>query len=469
MRGATRNPDERALHGAACPAPSPCPRQGREWNRSTPGVHILFTNNTLDDHAGTEVYTRDVALGLQTRGRRATAFTLEPGRVAEEMRASGIPVFNDFRRIPAEARPDLIHGHHFVETTLAALAFPDVPVVSFCHGPVAWQEAPCRMPNVAGWVAVDEACCRRLVDVEGIPADRVEVVSNFVDTGRFRRRESPLPDRPTRALVFSNTMADCAALRAVEEACAARGIALDVVGLKAGTATETPEDLLPRYDLVFAKAKAAIEAMASGSAVVLIDYFGAGEMVTTGAFDRLRRFNFGFATMDAEPTAEHVGAQIDRFDRADAAAVADRIREEASLHAALDRIDSIHQQAASFEVPAFDPIDAAADFLRLQALLAKQFLSAMKPAFREPLVLPPPPLPAEGNLRVFLEAFLARHQGPQDRLAESRGKVGALRASLERERSKKRHLAARVKELESQHRARRAAGRGWWRRLFSAR
>ena len=50
-----------------------------------------------------------------------------------------------------------------------------------------------------------------------------------------------------------------------------------------------PERVLGRYDIVFAKAKAAMEAMAVGAAVVLCDFGGVGPMVTWADFDRLRR------------------------------------------------------------------------------------------------------------------------------------------------------------------------------------
>ena len=51
--------------------------------------------------------------------------------------------------------------------------------------------------------------------------------------------------------------------------------------------------MLGQYDIVFAKARCALEALAVGNAVVLCDTVGVGPMVTTGEVDRLRRLNFG--------------------------------------------------------------------------------------------------------------------------------------------------------------------------------
>ncbi|MEM7145932.1 MAG: glycosyltransferase family 4 protein [Verrucomicrobiota bacterium] len=412
-------------------------------------MRILFTNNTLADYAGTEIYTRDVALGMQARGHQPLAFTLEPGRVANELEQAGVPVFNDLNAIPNELRPDLIHGHHFFETSLAALAFPKTPVLSFCHGPVAWQETPCRLPNVVTWITVDHRCRDRLIDEESIPADRIETVFNFIDTDRFQPRATPLPRRPEKALVFSNTMADCDALRAAQEACAQRNLPLDVVGLKAGSATDTPESILPQYDLVFAKAKAAIEAMAVGCAVIQLDYFGAGELITPDSFDRLRTVNFGYAAMQTPPTADHIGIQIDKYDPAQAQAVTDRIRNEASIDDALDQLEELYRQSVTADIPSFDPVNAGSDFLRLQSLIARKYLATVKSEDKKSFQLPPPPLPAHTNLRTYLEDFLSHHQHPEERIDEWREKSKQLRARLDKERQRNKNLTASLKESQN--------------------
>ena len=150
------------------------------------------------------------------------------------------------------------------QTTAASLRFPDTPVVSFCHGWLPWEELPARLPTVARYVAVDRACHDRLVDECGIPPEAVRVLHNFVDLRRFAPR-GPLPDSPRRALVLSNAASERTHLPAVREACRRRGIALDCAGL-ATRPLERPEEVLGGYDLVFAKARAAMEAMATGCA-----------------------------------------------------------------------------------------------------------------------------------------------------------------------------------------------------------
>src|SRR5207253_87507 len=108
----------------------------------------------------------------------------------------------------------------------------------------------------------------------------------------FRQR-TRLPGRPGRGLVFSNRASRHTHLPCVRAACRAVGVNLDVVGEESGNQVSDPESILPRYDIVFAKARCALEAMAVGNAVVLCDYTGAGPMVTSENFDALRVMNFG--------------------------------------------------------------------------------------------------------------------------------------------------------------------------------
>jgi hypothetical protein len=47
-------------------------------------------------------------------------------------------------------------GHRHLETLMAALKFPDVPIVHFCHGWIPWEEMP--PASIRRYVAVDEVC-----------------------------------------------------------------------------------------------------------------------------------------------------------------------------------------------------------------------------------------------------------------------------------------------------------------------
>jgi hypothetical protein len=124
-------------------------------------------------------------------------------------------------------------------------------------------------------------------------------------------------------------------------------LSIDVIGSDAGNVATRPQDLLGQYDIVFAKARCALEAMAVGSAVVLCDIKGAGPMVTASELERLRRLNFGIRTLREKIDVEFLEHEIARYDPADAATVSQRIRDTAGREAAIDQILALYDEVIS--------------------------------------------------------------------------------------------------------------------------
>ena len=308
-----------------------------------PKLRVLITNNGLVDRAGSELYVRDVALGLLECGHSPVAYSKRLGPVADELRHATVPVIDDLDALGIE--PDIIHGQHHLETMTAVLRFPDVPAVSFCHGWLPWEEMPAIFPSVQRYVAVDSTCRDRLLLEHGIPIERIDVLYNFVDLDRFKVGPA-LPDRPRRALVFSNAAHPDSHVGAVREACDRRGIRVDVLG-QATRVIDRPESILGDYDLVFAKARSAMEAVATGCAVILCDRAGAGPLVRRANFAALRELNFGIRALRDPITPDHLGRQIDCYDPAEAAAVRDLLRSQASRTDALHTLLAIYHRAMS--------------------------------------------------------------------------------------------------------------------------
>ena len=336
-------------------------------------MRILITNNTLDNRGGSEIYVRDLAIGLLKRGHTPIAYSTQLGAVAREIRAATVPVIDNLDALAMP--PDIIHGHHHVETMTALLRFPGVPAVSFCHGWIPWEEFPPRFPRILQYVAVDQTCRDRLILESGIPADRVRVLLNFIDLERFKPRE-PLPARPQRALIFSNYANDDTHAPAVREACARYGIAVDTIGAHARNVCDHPEEILGRYDIVFAKGKSALESLAVGAAVVLCDAVGVGPMVTSSQLDHLRPLNFGLRALRDPVNVEVIERQIARYDAEDAAKVSRLVRASAGRDEIVDQIISLYREViAENETKAKPGRDeearAAAAYLRFLAPKSK--------------------------------------------------------------------------------------------------
>ena len=337
------------------------------------GLKVLIANATLATLTGTETYVRDLALGLLHKGHTPIVYAPDLGPLAEELRRRTVPVVDNLNKVGTV--PDLIHGNHNTELITALLHFETVPSVFFCHSWTDWISAPPSHPRILAYVAVDETCRDRLVLENAIPEDRVRVVLHAADLERFIPRE-PLPEKPARAVVFSNNANQWTHLSAVREACKRAGIELDVIGAGVNASSLNPESLLSNYDLVFAKARCALEALAVGTAVILCDAAGSGPMVTTAELDRLRRGNFGIRTLSENLDAELLLREIQRYDSKDAAEVSRRIRATDLGSAVDDTVVLYRQVIEEFRRGAVsDPIEenhAVAEYLRWMTLAVRR-------------------------------------------------------------------------------------------------
>ena len=328
-------------------------------------LKVLLTNHFLRGRSGSELYVCELAKSLLSRGYTPIVYSPQLGTSAMELRNATVPVVDNLAAI--SFAPDLIHGQHHVETMAALLRFPNTPAVFFCHGWLPWEETPPKHPRILRFVAVDDTCRDRLVCESDVPEERVSVILNSVDMEEFRPR-TPLPPKPAKALIFSNGSTHVGAVR---EACRRTQLTLDVIGADSGKVSIRPQDILGQYDIVFAKARCALEALAVGSAVVLCDTSGVGPMVTTREMDQLRRLNFGVRTLQQDLNPTVLETEINRYDSDDAVEVSKRIRASAGRETAIDQIITLYDDVIDeFRVTRRDPdAEARAEASYLQQLV----------------------------------------------------------------------------------------------------
>jgi hypothetical protein len=262
------------------------------------------------------------------------------GEVAEELRIAGVEVIDDLKDLAIV--PDLIHGQHHLETMTALLHLPQTPAIFICHGAVPWEEIPPIFPRILRYVAVDKACLDRLYEYN-IPPARIQLILNFVDLKRFPLR-APLPPRPKKALIFSNNANEANYIPKVREACQRAGLELDIVGIASGHPCSRPEEVLSSYDLIFAKARSALEALATGAAVITCDAEGFGCMVNTGNLESMRELNFGIRTLNRRMDPETIFNEIQKYDPNDAQDVSRRIRSIADMELVIDKLLALYQE-----------------------------------------------------------------------------------------------------------------------------
>ncbi len=364
-------------------------------------MKVLLTNRTLDSRTGTEIVTRDLALGLTEAGHEACVFAPSLGEIANEIRSCGVKVLDRLEDVPF--RPDIIHGHHQVETMLALVHFRNVPAIFVCHDRSSWHDSPPRLNAVRCFVGVDRNCLERLVIEAGIPKERTRVIPNAVDLRRFKRRP-PLPGKPAKVLLFSNYVEEGRDLEILREACTEAGLEVAVAGNGMAAQASHPEEILGGYDLVFAKARCALEALACGCAVILYHGQGLGPMVTSEQIQELRQWNLGMRCLQKQLTADAVRREIARYDPVDAARVTEIIRSGASLEAAVDQYVKLYVEAIA--EPGVVCVSTG-DTLESLARNAGALESVLR-ATGERFAMPPLPAPAADDIHLYVSDRVRR-------------------------------------------------------------
>jgi hypothetical protein len=336
------------------------------------GLTVLLTNLFMAGNSGSECVIESLADGLRAAGHRPVVYAPQLGAQAQRMADRGHVLVDRLARLDAVV-PDVIHAQHVPPSLVALARFPRVPVVQVVHNAVSHIEAPLRHPQIRRTVAVDELVAQRCHHAR-IPPDRLRIILNAVDTARFRPR-AKLPARPRRALLLTKNHGHHAAVGA---ACQAAGIALDALGPAVGRVTDRLEQALPRYDLVFATARMALEAAAVGCAVVVADGRGFAGLLTAANLDTWRRFNLGAALLTEPVTEARLGAAIAAYDPSDAAAVAGRLHREARLEDAVTAYVAVYREAIAEGAPQAGDSAAA-----LAALLDDMLPSNTMRAWRE--------------------------------------------------------------------------------------
>ncbi|RKQ51160.1 hypothetical protein BXY85_2182 [Roseivirga pacifica] len=293
----------------------------------------------MDAYNGTTLYVKDLALGLVRRGVGVEVFTLRLGKVSREIADAGVVVTTKLAEL---SRPDLIHGHQNIVTRLALNKFKLTPCISWIHDRLSPLDIPLFHKNIVQYAAVDYNCAERYIQDYSISSADIKVVYNWVNLERFEKKKTWSATLNT-ALVFSNYANNHNYLKLIKQACEIKGVNLQVIGKGVGKEHPKPEQLIGGFDLVFGKAKAAMESMAVGCAVIVCDFTGLAGMVKPQNFDHYRKYNFGMKLMTRLTTVETLCEELDKFSTRDSQIVCDRIREDASLEKSIDLLINLYQ------------------------------------------------------------------------------------------------------------------------------
>jgi hypothetical protein len=156
---------------------------------------------------------------------------------------------------------------------------------------------------------------------------------------------------PRRAAVFGNNAADGGFVESVRRACVQAGLSLDEFGSGVGRTLRNPERHLANYDVVFAKARCAIEALAAGCALIAVDEAGYGGLVTSADIDWMLDWNIGDRCLQRAHDAQAIVEDLLRIDIEDAGRVSEVVRRRCSLTAAVDAYERVYQRRSWLKRP----------------------------------------------------------------------------------------------------------------------
>jgi hypothetical protein len=292
-----------------------------------------MTIHSMVARTGGQLYVADLARALAGRGTAIAVVAPDrPGEgVGAELVAAGVQVVGSVEDIGWE--PEVVYGHTTAETVALALELHEVPVAFHCHGLAGPTVEPPMLRAVRRYACTGLHTSDLLVR-HGVDPRRIDQVPNAVDLARFPMRE-PLPARPTRAALFG-TCFQVEDVGPVADACERLGIELILIGGGLGAEHVDPSPALRSVDVVFASGRSALEAAATGCAVVIWNVAGSGGMLAPVGVDTALSVNLGVPLYARPSTAVEAVDALGAYDPEAASAVATHVRRERSLERTAD-------------------------------------------------------------------------------------------------------------------------------------
>ncbi len=303
-------------------------------------MKIVICNIQMSMRTGTEIVTRDFALGLKRRGHEVTVLTGIDGELAAELRTKGVSVVLD---ASAVSLPDVIHIHH-IDCAIPLLErFPHVPAMFICHDATTGHSHAAGHPSVRSSFGVSTVCRKRVADDLGVALETIPLLPNFINLAAAPMRPNRPPLYPRRWL-FTAEKHGSEALFETLEALARRFHAkIDAVGPFASRLVADLPALFLQYDLVFASARCAIEAAASGAGVMVCDPRGLSGFLTPKTWAQWGEHNLGLGSFVAPSQLPELTRALLRWNPWKAASVCRIVREERSLDKGLDQLEALYQ------------------------------------------------------------------------------------------------------------------------------
>jgi hypothetical protein len=251
-------------------------------------VRFILGNRLLDRAGGTEVHMVTVGEQLQRLGHEVLLYSPVLGAFSAAAERRGLTVAGRLEDLPEAC--DVVLAQDTIVSHDLAGRYPEALHVFRICGDVYDFQLPPQVPGLVDLVVVLSDRYER--QARGCAVQpRVLRLRTPIDVDRLVPA-GPIAEQPRRAVLLGNYPERTGV---VEAACARHGIEVARVGGAAQSFDVA--GALAGADIVFAKSRAALDAMACGRAVYVLDVFGGDGWVTPESYPDLEADHFaGLAT-----------------------------------------------------------------------------------------------------------------------------------------------------------------------------
>jgi len=259
-------------------------------------VELVLGHQKFVSPGGSETYLLTVAEQLQRLGHDVMIFTVEAGGMAQVASARGVRVSSAEHELPDSC--DGVLAQDGVVSLILAERYPSAAQLFIAHAPGIDLQRPVQLHGVVSAVVVlNDRVAKRL---EGLAYEHELVrLRQPIDLHRFTPRGGPRATAE-HVLLLSNYLRG-SERETLARACTEAGLRLEHVGLP-GRPSTTPELDIAASDITVGRGRAAVEGMASGRAVYVLDRGGGDGWVTPASYPAIEAN--GFAGLSSNDTID---------------------------------------------------------------------------------------------------------------------------------------------------------------------
>jgi hypothetical protein len=299
-------------------------------------MRILLGTHQLEQRAGSELFTTELATVLRERGHDVAIFTFFKGMMAAEVEAAGVPVFDaaDADAI-VQFMPDIVQTSHIPCAHFLRAVVPGRPRLHAMLGVIPHLEAPPLDGRAfsLGLAASEEVRDRAMRTSFGQDTE-IAVFRNWFDERAVSHAKPRPAGTPPHVAVISHHVASPLA-KALTSLEATGKLKADYFGSEHRTVV-VDGALLTRYDAVISIGRTPLLAAACGVPCIMADTHGSDGLLTADNLDDVRTCNFSGRFARTPITQTHLEHELSRIAAYDREALRQRMVADYALGSRVD-------------------------------------------------------------------------------------------------------------------------------------